>query len=61
MGQWVLGNGSNGSTNLDGSRRSWVSACDPLTRIPLTGDYVLSLETVSVYYGITAIKRDVLL
>jgi len=61
VGQWVMGHGSNGSTNIDGSRLSWVSDCVPLTHIPLTGDYVLSSKTVSVYYGITAIKRDVLL
>jgi len=36
MGQWVMGHGSNGSTNLDESRGSWVSTCDPLTRDPLT-------------------------
>jgi len=35
VGQWVMGHGSNGSTNRDGSRGSWVSTCigthDPLT------------------------------
>jgi len=30
QGSWVKGHGSNGSTNLDGSRGSWVSACHPL-------------------------------
>ena len=30
-GQWVMGNGSNGSTNLGRSRGSRVSTRDPLT------------------------------
>jgi len=37
MGQWV--SGSNGSTNVDGSRQSRVSTCDPLTHDPLTEDH----------------------
>jgi len=40
QGSWVMGHGSNGSTNLDGSRGSWVSTCDPLTYDPLTDDEV---------------------
>jgi len=35
-GSWVMGQGSNRSTNLDGSLESWVDACDPLTHDPLT-------------------------
>ena len=31
MGQWVMGHGSTGSPFMDGSRRSWVTASDPLT------------------------------
>ena len=30
-GQWVMGHGSNGSTNLDGLRGSSVDTCKPLT------------------------------
>jgi len=37
-GQWVMGHGSNRSMNLYGSRRLWVSTCDPLTHDPLTDD-----------------------
>jgi len=30
-GQWVMGHGSNGSTNMDGLRGSSVDTCNPLT------------------------------
>jgi len=36
MGQWVMGHGSNGSPFSDGSRRSWVTASDPLTHDEIT-------------------------
>ena len=37
-GSWVMSHGSDGSTNLDGSRWSWVSTCNPLAQDPLTDD-----------------------
>ena len=36
VGQWVMGHGSNGSSFLDGSRGSWVTASDPLTHDEIT-------------------------
>jgi len=36
MDQWVMDHGSNGSTNLDGSRESWVT-CDPFIDNDVTG------------------------
>jgi len=44
-GQMVVGHGSNGSTNLDGSRGSRVSTCDPLTHDPLTDGPVNQTST----------------
>ena len=42
MNQWVT-HGSSGSTNLDGSRGSWVSTCDPMTVLrPFVRDYRVS-------------------
>jgi len=49
MGQWVTGHGSNGSTSMDGSRASWVSTCDPLTRDQMIKSIKIS-KTISVTF-----------
>jgi len=57
VGQWVMGHGSpswiKGSTNLDGSRGSRVSTCDPLTHDPFI-NWWLSQSHISTTISITS-------
>jgi len=48
----------NGSTNMDGSRGSRVSTCDPLTHDPLADDEIYKISrTISITFGKRIIKR----
>ena len=52
----------HGSTDLDGSRGSWVSTRDPLTHEPLTDDYVNRVSrTISLSFGIKPTKHATIL
>jgi len=54
-----VGHGSNGSTNLDGSRGTWVTH---VTHDPLIDDYVNQISrTISITFGIRPVKHNFLL
>ena len=58
-GQWVVGHGSNGSTNLGGSRGSRVSTRDPLTHFTLYS-FGISRDVLVHEKPVTAIETVIL-